>query len=96
MSTAAAVAARATSVARIFNAVAIFVLIVGAVLIGGNLLIGIFGGYGDSWLWSFVMGIVFAAVTAVYTAITWAGVTLATIVAGYIALRTEQMENPIR
>ena len=86
------VTTRAKSVARIFDILAMIVLVFGGLATAFVFLAGLFGnmdGYADNWFQSFFMGIVWAAFIAVYTALTWASITLGTVVAGYIARRTE-------
>jgi uncharacterized membrane protein YeaQ/YmgE (transglycosylase-associated protein family) len=93
----------ADRVARIFNALSIFVLVIGllgaiAVLLSG--FVGAFLGsslsrysdYSDGSaglaIASIVSGIIGALAVVIYTLITWAGVQLAALVAGYIKVRT--------
>lgn len=82
----------ADRVAAIFNALSIFVLIVGAlaaivVLISGFLAGGL-GRGGGSMIAGIMGGIVGALAIAVYTLIAWAGVQLSALVAGYIKVKT--------
>jgi len=79
----------ADRVASIFNALSIFVLVIGLiaatiVLIGG--LIAAFSS--DSTVVGILGALVGALVAGVYTAITWAGVQLAALIAGYVKVRT--------
>jgi hypothetical protein len=82
------VQARAQAVSRVFDAIAwvVIAMTVIAMLIAG--LPGLFGAYSDSWIASAALGVAFAAAAAIYGAITWAGITLATVIAGYIAARS--------
>jgi hypothetical protein len=82
----------ADRVAAIFNALSIFVLVVGAlgaiaVLIAGFAGAGMSRGGGSS-IAAIVGGIVGALVAVIYTLIAWAGVQLAALVAGYIKVKT--------
>ena len=82
----------ADRVAAIFNALSIFVLVVGAlgaiaVLIAGFAGAGMSRGGGSS-IAAIVGGIVGALFAVIYTLIAWAGVQLAALVAGYIKVKT--------
>jgi hypothetical protein len=84
----------ADRVAAIFNALSIFVLIIGAIGAVVVLLTGFVGGFigrtgAGSTLVSILSAVVAALAVAIYTAITWAGVQLAALVAGYIKVRTQ-------
>jgi hypothetical protein len=88
--TAIPVKAKARTVARIFNAVAWAVLVVGGLLVVGFIAVALetsdydyLGGYSGA---AFSLLAVFAAL---YTVLLWASITLATIVASYIANRSE-------
>lgn len=88
--TALPVKAKARTVARIFNGVAWSVLVVGGLLVVGLLAVALetsdydyLGGYSGA---AFSLLAVFAAI---YTVLLWASITLATIVASYIANRSE-------
>jgi uncharacterized membrane protein HdeD (DUF308 family) len=81
------VASRAEAVSRIFRTLATVVVVVGALFILGGLITWLSvlfdRGFGDAWPALFaVLGAV------VYTAVAWAGVTLSSVVAGYIALKS--------
>lgn len=93
----------ADRVARIFNVLSIFVLVLGLLVAIGVLLSGFVGAFVGSSLTrysdysdgsaglaiaSIVSGIIGALAVVVYTLITWAGVQLAALVAGYIKVRT--------
>lgn len=79
----------ADRVSGIFNALSIFILIVGGLTALAVLAGGILASTGAETPVVTVLGaIVGALLVGVYTAITWAGVQLAAIVAGYIKLRT--------
>ena len=84
----------ADRVASIFNALSIFVLIIGVlgalvVLIAGLATIG----SSDSPVVAVLGGIVGALLVGIYTAITWAGVQLAAVIAGYVKVRTSPGEH---
>jgi hypothetical protein len=74
----------ADRVASIFNALATFVLVIG-IIVAALVLIG---GFMNEDGTAILQGIAAALVILVYTAITWAGVQLAALVAGYIRVRT--------
>ena len=76
---------RAMLVARIFDIIAW--VVIAATVLGMLGFIGV-GLFGDNGFSGFVVAVVIAALVAVYGAITWAGITLATVVAGYIASRS--------
>lgn len=79
----------ADRVASIFNALSIFVLIIGAVAAAILLIGGLVAALDTDTPAVGVVGAVIAALVAgIYTAITWAGVQLAAVVAGYIKVRT--------
>lgn len=78
------VSTRARFVANIFDVIAWVVLGVGALVAGIAFFSGLVGVFGDEWVNSFVIGVVTALVIGVYTAVSWACVSLASIVAGYI------------
>lgn len=81
------IARNADRVSRIFNAVAIFVLVVGLLAAIGALIGGIVQ-VGTDGAGAVIGGIVAALLIAVYAIITWAGVQLAALIAGYIKLRS--------
>jgi hypothetical protein len=88
----------ADRVARIFNALSIFVLVVGAlvaiaVLIGGFAAAGMSRG-GGSTIAGIFGGIVAALGVLIYTLIAWAGVQLSALIAGYIKVRTSITPPP--
>jgi flagellar motor component MotA len=74
----------ADRVASIFNALAMFVLVIGVIAA----VLVLVGGIMNEDSTSILQGIAAALVILVYTAITWAGVQLAALVAGYIRVRT--------
>ena len=74
----------ADRVSSIFNGLAMFVLVIGIIAAALVLIGGIMNEDGTAIL----QGIAAALVILVYTAITWAGVQLAALVAGYIRVRT--------
>lgn len=82
------VAAKAQKVATIFDILAILVLVVGGLAAGFVLLASFIGAVSDSSSIAFFPGLLLALFIGVYTALTWASITLATVVAGYIANRT--------
>lgn len=83
----AQIALNADRVSSIFNAVAIVVLVVGLLAALGALISGIVQ-VGNDGAGAVIGGIVAALIIAVYAVITWAGVQLAALVAGYIKLRS--------
>jgi ABC-type uncharacterized transport system permease subunit len=83
----------ADRVSAIFNAVAIVVLIVGFLAALFALLAGIFS-IGTEGIDALFGGLAAALIIAVYTIITWAGVQLAALVAGYIKVRTAGPVGP--
>ena len=78
---------RAAAVSRIFKILATVVLIIGALSVIGGLITWLAvlfdRGIGDSW-----PALVAAIAAAIYTALAWAGITLSSVVAGYIALKS--------
>ena len=80
----------ADRVSSIFNALATVVLVVGLAAAVLYAVIG-FVNASDSTnaFGSILLGLIVALLVAVYTLITWAGVQLAALVAGYIRVRTE-------
>jgi hypothetical protein len=74
----------ADRVASIFNGLAMFVIVIGIV----TAVLALIGGFTAGGSTSIIQGIALALVALVYTAITWAGVQLAALVAGYIRVRT--------
>lgn len=80
----------ADRVASIFNGLSIFVVVVGVLTAVAALIAGFVVGLqdDDSLLVAIVGAVVSAVVIGVYTAITWAGVQLAAVVAGYVKVRT--------
>jgi hypothetical protein len=81
------VSKRAAAVSRIFGILATVVLIVGVLFIAGGIVTWLSilfdRGLGDAWPALFaVLGAI------VYTALAWAGVTLSSVVAGYVALKS--------
>jgi hypothetical protein len=83
------VAAKAAKVATIFNTLAIVVLVIGGIFA----LVAVIAGIaviadGDFFSGLFITGVYLVAV-GIYTALSWAWITMGTIVAGYIANRTE-------
>jgi hypothetical protein len=88
----------ADRVAKIFNALSIFVLVVGAlvaiaVLIGGLAAAGMTRG-GGSTIAGIFGGIVGAIGVVIYTLIAWAGVQLSALIAGYIKVKTSITPPP--
>ena len=83
------VSVRATFVARIFDVVAWVILGIGVVFGGLAFLAGLFGLFGDSYAYSLSLGIFMLVTAAIYTAISWASIALAAVVAGYIAQKSE-------
>lgn len=81
------IARNADRVSSIFNAVAVFVLVVGLLAAVGALISGIVN-VGNDGAGAVIGGIVSALIIGVYAVITWAGVQLAALVAGYIKLRS--------
>lgn len=81
------IARNADRVSRIFNAVAVFVLVVGLLAAIGAIISGIVQ-VGREGGGAVIGGIVAALIIAVYAIITWAGVQLAALIAGYIKLRS--------
>lgn len=76
---------RARFVANIFDILAWVVLGAGALLASIWFLRGLFGAFSDdSWVNSFAVGTIVAGVIVIYTAISWACISLASIIAGYI------------
>jgi uncharacterized membrane protein (UPF0136 family) len=78
----------ADRVSSIFNALAMFVLVIGTVVALLALVGGFVGAFNSDSGPSIISGIALALLIAVYTAITWAGVQLSALVAGYIKVRT--------
>jgi hypothetical protein len=76
----------ADRVSSIFNALALAVLVIGLVAAIGALVSGILQITNDG-AGALIGGIVAALVIGVYALITWAGVQLAALVAGYIKVR---------
>ncbi len=74
----------ADRVASIFNGLSIFVIVVGA----ATAVLLLIGGFTSDADGAIIQGIALALVAVIYTAITWAGVQLAALVAGYIKVRT--------
>lgn len=70
---------RAVMVSRIFDILAWVVLVAGGV----GVLVSLISMFSD-----FLAGFLLLLATVVYTALVWAGVSLSTVVAGYIASRT--------
>lgn len=84
-----AIRSKATKVARIFDILATVVLIVGALGVVTTSLLGVVGLFSDDGgFGTLLIALASAVGIAIYTALTWAGITLATIVAGYIAERS--------
>lgn len=84
-----AIRSKATKVARIFDILATVVLIIGALGIAAMAFSGVVGLFSDDGgLGALVIALAGAVGVAIYTALTWAGITLATIIAGYIAERS--------
>ena len=75
------IAMRAGLVARVFDTLAWVVLVLGG--------LAVLGGFVAIFTESLWMGLFIMVGSAVYTALMWASVTLGTIVAGYIASRSE-------
>ena len=75
----------ADRVASIFNALSIFVLVIGLIAATIVLIGGVIAALNSD---SPAVGILGALVAGVYTAITWAGVQLAAVIAGYVKVRT--------
>jgi hypothetical protein len=78
----------ADRVSSIFNALAMFVLVIGTIVAILVLVGGFIGAFSSDTGGSIISGIAAALVIGVYTAITWAGVQLSALVAGYIKVRT--------
>jgi hypothetical protein len=83
------ITAKAQNVARIFDTLAWVVLIFGGLTAGLTLLVGLFGAMADGYIASLVTGIIVAVGIGIYTALLWASITLGTIIAGYIANKSE-------
>jgi len=81
---------RAVFVARIFDIIAWVILIVGGLAAVLNIVVGLFGAFADTWISSVVIGIGIGLAIAVMTAIYWAAVSLASIIAGYIAAESAE------
>jgi hypothetical protein len=79
---------RARLVANIFDITAWVVLGIGVLLAIIAFFRGVSGGLADSWGGSFTNGIILAAIVLVYSALSWACITLASIIAGYIQNRS--------
>ena len=79
--------ARATSVARVFDTLAWVVIAVGVVSAGVSFL-GLTFGTEAGFFAGLIYGLLAVALVGIYTALTWASITLGTIVAGYIAQRS--------
>jgi hypothetical protein len=75
---------RARFVANIFDILAWVVLGIGAFFAAIAFLAGLFGTMGDEWINSFAWGVGLTLSIGVYTAVTWASIALASIIAGYI------------
>jgi hypothetical protein len=75
---------RARFVSNIFDILAWVVLGIGGFFTVIAFLAGLFGTMGDEWINSFAVGVGVTLSIAVYTAITWASISLASIIAGYI------------
>ena len=82
------VAARAAGVARIFDILAWIVLVVFGLATGIGLLAAIVVLFSEGFA-EFLFVLLYAVGAAVYGALTWASVSLATVVAGYIAQKSE-------
>lgn len=82
------VQSKAKKVAAIFDTLAIVVLIVGVLGAVVAALFGVIALFNDGGFGSLMAGLFGVVGIAIYTALTWAGITLATIVAGYIAERS--------
>lgn len=79
----------ADRVASIFNALSIFVLVIGLVAAAVVLIGGLIAALNTDAPFVGILGALLGAIlAAVYTAITWAGVQLAAVVAGYVKVRT--------
>lgn len=77
---------RAGSVATIFSTLATVVLILGAIAAIAGFIQAIAAS--DSILLGIFAGILVALAIGVYVAVSWAGITMAALVAGYIQTRT--------
>lgn len=75
---------RARFVANIFDALGWVVLGIGGFFAIISFLAGLFGTMGDEWINSFAIGFGVTLTISIYTAITWASISLASIIAGYI------------
>lgn len=84
----AQIASKAEKVTQIFNILSLVILIVGGLAVAGGLLAGIVGLFGDNGLAALVGGLGVALGAAIYTALLWAWISLAVIVAGYISNRS--------
>lgn len=80
----------ADRVAGIFNGLSIFVVVVGVVTGLAALIVGFVVGLqnDDSLVVAIIGAIVSTVVIGIYTAIAWAAIQLAALVAGYIKVRT--------
>lgn len=77
---------RAGSVAAIFNTLATVVLVLGIIAMVAGFIQAIAAS--DSVLAGIFAGLLVALAVGVYVAVSWAGITLAALVAGYIQTRT--------
>jgi uncharacterized membrane-anchored protein len=79
----------ADRVASIFNALSIFVLVIGLIAAAVVLVVGLIAAFSSDSPFVGILGaLVGALVAGIYAAITWAGVQLAAVIAGYIKVRT--------
>ena len=79
---------KAQKVATIFDALATIILIVGGLGIGVLAIGGVIGLFSDGGFQALVIALLGMLGVAIYTALMWASITLATIVAGYISQRS--------
>ncbi|MDH3959113.1 MAG: hypothetical protein OEU98_06555 [Actinomycetota bacterium] len=84
----AQIASKAEKVTQIFNILSWVILITGGLAVAGGLLAGFLGLFGDNGLAALMAGLGVALGAAIYTALLWAWISLAVIVAGYISNRS--------
>ena len=82
------IASKAEKVTQIFNILSWVILIIGGFAVAGGLLTGLFGLFGDNGLAALFGGLGIALGAAIYTALMWAWISLAVIIAGYISNRS--------
>lgn len=79
---------KAAKVTTIFNALGLAVLILGGIGVAAGLLTSIVTLFSDDSGLAFLLPLFGTAMYAVYIALLWASINLATIVAGYISNRS--------